>query len=143
MHMDARALGSSRRNAARKNLMAGVVALVGLIGLPSPGRSGPSGFRCPTTGHLVSVGQSLLEVRNRCREPDDASSSVEVRTVREKVKRWARGVAEEVVIEHRIEVPVDEWSYDFGRNRFTQFLRFEYGRLVLVREGSKGTGEPE
>jgi hypothetical protein len=142
MHKDARANGSSRQNATR-NLTAGIFALAVLTGLPSRGESGPSGFRCPTTGRLVSVGQSLLEVRHRCREPDEARSSVEVRTIREKVRRWAQGVAEEVVIEHSIEVPIDDWSYDFGRNRFTQFLRFEYGRLVSVREGAKGTADPE
>lgn len=107
------------------------------------GNAGPSGFRCPTTGLLISTGQSMLEVRSKCREPDEARASVELRTVREKVRRWVNGVSEEESIERTIEVPIDEWTYDFGRNRFIQFLRFEHGRLIWVREGGKGVTDPE
>jgi hypothetical protein len=131
------------RPAAKRTIAAGVFVFAVVAGWPVMGRSGPSGFRCPSSGRLVSVGQSLLEVRGRCREPDDARSWVEVRTVRETVRRWVKGVAEEVVVERSIDVPIDDWTYDFGRNRFTQFLRFEYGRLALVREGGKGVADPE
>ncbi len=84
-----------------------------------------------------------MEVRNRCREPDDARTTVEFRTIREKVRRWVDGIAQEVTVERTVEVPIEEWTYDFGRNRFVHFLHFEQGRLISVREGGKGTGEPE
>jgi hypothetical protein len=89
------------------------------------------------------VGASTHEVRTRCREPDEARSTVEVRTIRERVQRWTNGVAHDVTVERTVEIPIDEWTYDFGRTRFLQFLRFEHGRLLSVGEGSKGTGDPE
>jgi hypothetical protein len=120
-----------------------VLALGVTAGMSTNAKSGPSGFRCPATGRLISVGQSQVEVRNRCGEPDETRPSVDVRTVRETVRRWVNGVAHEVTVEHTIEVPVDEWTYDFGRNRFIQFLHFEYGRLISVLEGGKGGGAPQ
>jgi Protein of unknown function (DUF2845) len=105
--------------------------------------SGPSGFRCPTTGRLISVGQSQLEVRNRCGEPDDTRPSVELRTIRETVRQWVNGVAHEVIVERTVEIAVDEWTYDFGRHRFIEFLHFESGRLMSVLEGGKGVSGPE
>lgn len=105
--------------------------------------SGPSGFRCPTTARLISVGHTTQEVRSRCREPDEARATVELRTVRETVRRWVQGVAREVTVERTVEVAVDDWTYDFGKNRFMHFLRFENGRLIAVREGGYGSGDSE
>jgi hypothetical protein len=126
-------------------LAAMLAAAVGVMVGAAAGtaRSGPSGFRCPTTGRLISLGQSPFEVRNRCREPDDRQVSVEQRTIREKVRRWVDGVAGEVVVERTVEVPIEEWTFDFGRHRFIEFLRFESGRLTSVAEGERGTSDGE
>jgi hypothetical protein len=127
-------------------IKAGVV-LVGILalGLGGVGRavSGSSGFRCPTTGRLISVGQSPYEVRNKCRDPDDLRTSVEQRTIRERVGRWLDGVAGEVTVERTVEVPIEEWTFDFGRHRFIELLRFESNRLVSVAEGGKGLADSE
>ena len=121
-----------------------VVAVFGLVvGTAGSARTGPSGFRCPSTGRLISVGHSSLEVRNRCREPDEFRATVETRTVREKVRRWVNGVAGEVSVERTVDIPIEDWTYDFGRNRFVEFLHFEQGRLLSVAEGEKGSGDPE
>lgn len=117
--------------------------LASALGLPGVGQAGQSGFRCPTTGRLISVGASTYEVRTRCREPDEARSTIELRTIRERVRRWVNGVAHEVEVERTVEVPVDEWTYDFGRERFIKQLRFEHGRLLSVSEGGKGSADPE
>ena len=122
-------------------VLAGVVGL-GMGAVP-PAVSGPSGFRCPTTGRLISVGQSPYEVRNKCRDPDDLRTSVEQRTVREKVRRWADGVAGEVTVERTVDVPIEEWTFDFGRHRFMELLRFESNRLVSVAEGDRGFADSE
>jgi hypothetical protein len=42
------------------------------------------------------------------------------------------------VVDHAIEVTVEEWVYDFGPRRFMQYLTFEGGQLVAVRSGSYG-----
>jgi hypothetical protein len=118
------------------------IALAVALLLPSDGQAA-GGFRCPSSGRLISLGASTLEVRNRCREPDEIRSTVEHRTVRERVRKWIGGAFQEVWVERTVEVPIDEWTYDFGANRFMKFLRFENGRLHSVGEGPKGSGETE
>ena len=119
-------------------LVAGFV--VGLLALPTPdARAGAQGFLCPSSGRLISVGQVAEDVRRKCREPDDIQRRVEVRTVRETRRRWVNGYAEDVTVERTIDVPIEEWFFDFGSTRFTKLLRFESGRLVFVEEGAKGT----
>ena len=44
--------------------------------------------------------------------------------------------------EYTVEVTIDEWTYDFGSNRFLQFLKFEQGRLVRLQSGSYGQKDP-
>ena len=132
------AMSTRVRLAMLSRLFAAVVTVAGA----GPAHSGSSGFRCPSTGRLVSLGQSPLEVRNKCREPDDVRSSVELRTVRETVRRWVHGASVDVTVERTVEVPVEEWTYDFGPSRFIQFLRFENARLFSVGEGEKGSVNP-
>lgn len=119
----------------------GALAFGGLLG-PAPAstaQAGTAGFLCPSSGRLISVGAPAEEVRRRCREPDDIQRRVELRTVRETRRVWTNGVAQEVVVERTVEVPVEEWFFDFGPARFTKTLHFETGRLVQVDEGAKGT----
>ncbi|MES1207075.1 MAG: DUF2845 domain-containing protein [Pseudomonadota bacterium] len=141
------AMNSTSARRARRARIARTIAPLFLLGIaagaPTVAESGPSGFRCPATGRLISLGQSLHEVRTRCREPDDAHVTVETRTIRERVRRWAGDVGQEVSVERTVEIPVEEWTYDFGRNRFVQFLRFENGRLISLWNGGKGSGDPE
>jgi hypothetical protein len=106
---------------------------------PSAAYAGATGFLCPSSGRLISVGARTDEVRKKCREPDDIQKRTELRTVRETRRRWTNGVAEDVVVEQTVEIPIEEWFYDFGPARFTKTLRFETGRLVFVEEGAKGT----
>jgi len=104
-----------------------------------PAVAGASGFLCPSSGRLISVGQMTEEVRRRCREPDDIQKRIDLRTVRETTRRWLNGIAQEVTVERTVEVPIEEWFFDFGPTRFTKVLRFEAARLVYVEEGAKGT----
>jgi hypothetical protein len=104
---------------------------------PPPARA-DEGFRCGT-GRLVSAGDHMYDVRNKCGEPDAASQRVEKRKVKHKVIRWVQGAAEEVTEEREIEVPVDEWIYDLGSRRFTRFVIFENDRVRSVITGAYGT----
>jgi hypothetical protein len=88
------------------------------------------GFRCPDTGRIVDVGESMYEVRALCRVPDDAQQHVETRTT-------VTGDRRRQVVQ-QIEVTVDDWTYDFGPDRFIRLLHFENGRLLSVREGRYG-----
>jgi hypothetical protein len=91
---------------------------------------------------LASTGDSTYKVRSLCGEPDEAQQRVEFRTVRQRVRRPCvvddkKTVCDEIV-ERTVEVVIDEWTYDFGRNRFVRYLTFEQGRLVRIDTGSYG-----
>jgi hypothetical protein len=96
---------------------------------------------------LASTGASLYEVRATCGEPDAAFHRIERRTVIQQLPgpcvktpqgRTVCGSSVAAVIE----VTVDEWTYDFGRDRFIHYLTFEDGRLILISNGGYGKKPP-
>lgn len=91
---------------------------------------------------LVTTGDSLYQVRSVCGDPDAAFHRVEYRTIRHRIPapcvREAGRVRCETIVEQTIEVHIDEWTYDFGKDRFIEYLTFEQGQLVRVAEGSYG-----
>jgi hypothetical protein len=97
------------------------------------------GLRCGSK--LVSTGDTSSEVRSVCGAPDYVAQHNEKRTVRQaRSVPCAAGVCV-VMVEDTVDVPVEEWTYDFGPHRFLQFLRFEQGRLVRVTSGGYGHKE--
>lgn len=88
---------------------------------------------------LASTGASLYDVKSICGAPDDMMHRTEYRTVRARVGGpCAPGVRCGSVVEHTVEISIDEWTYDFGRRRFVQHLTFEQGELIAVRDGNYG-----
>jgi len=67
---------------------------------------------------LVLKGMSRHEVRKRCGEPVDISRYY--RTV------YRQNAINEAVA---IEIEIEEWIYDFGRNKFDRRLIFVNGRM--------------
>jgi hypothetical protein len=107
--------------------------------LTTPQAHAGDGLRCGSK--LVSAGDSSGEVRSLCGAPDNVAQHTERRTVRQaRSVPCAAGVCV-VMVEDTVEVPVEEWTYDFGPHRFLQFLRFEQGRLVRVTSGGYGHKE--
>ena len=88
------------------------------------------GFRCGA--RLVDLGDHMAEVRNKCGEPDFVTQRIEKRVVRRTVKVRRGPVEEWVTEEVEVEVPLDEWTYDFGPYAFLRFATFENSRLVSV-----------
>jgi hypothetical protein len=127
---------SSRRNEWRVFVLAAGMLGAGWL-LPEPSAAANS-MRCDT--RLVQEGDSQYEVRSLCGQPDDVQQRTETRRVQRAVQRpCARGTGTCVVmVDHFVEVVVDEWVYDFGRQRFLQYLTFEGGVLVSVRSGPYG-----
>ncbi len=119
-------------------------ALLGLAALSESSQARADSLAC--NGRIASSGDSRYEVKAICGEPDDASQRVEYRGVRGRVsgpctrengKLRCGQTREEVV-----EVVIDEWVYDFGKNRFIEYVTFEQGKLVSVRTGSYGHKPP-
>lgn len=125
----------------RATFWAGCFAL-GVLGVSRDARADTLSCK----GRIVSTGDSRYEVKAVCGEPDDASQRVEYRTVRGRVSGPCRRVDGKVICsdtrEQVIEVVIDEWIYDFGRNRFIEYLTFEQGKLVSIRNGSYGHKPP-
>jgi hypothetical protein len=95
------------------------------------------GFRC-RTGRLVSVGDRMSDVGDRCGEPDAVVERIEKRRVKHKVTRWIGNVQESVIEEQEIEIPISEWTYDMGPRAFTRYVIFEAGAVINVATGEYG-----
>jgi len=85
----------------------------------------PSGRLCDSAE--IQTGISQYEILQRCGEPafkdtrqEEQFTSVDKNTNRLITKR------------------IDEWTYNFGPNRFLRILKFENGRLVDVETGDRG-----
>jgi hypothetical protein len=114
-----------------------VFAFAAVLGSASVA-SADNGFRCGS-GRLVSVGDRMDEVLERCGEPDAVIQRVEKRKVKHKVTRRVGNVEESIVEEEEIEVPVDEWAYDMGRYVFIRYVVFENGKVINVETGKYGS----
>jgi hypothetical protein len=84
---------------------------------------------------LVATGDTLYDVKMRCGDPAFATRRTEVRSV----SSWGVGAG----ATRTIEVVIDEWTYDFGPQKFMQHLFFEQGRLISVITGHRGQKKPE
>jgi len=92
---------------------------------------------------LVYSGDTTYAIKTKCGEPDDKVHRSEIRTVSHEISapcedRQARAKCSRIV-ETSVEVVIDEWTYDFGVNRFIQYLRFEDGRLLRITDGGYGS----
>jgi hypothetical protein len=117
-----------------------IVALFLVVGMTATRSARADSLGC--RGRIVSSGDSRYEVKAVCGDPDDATQRVEYRTVRGRVAGPCTRSGDKIVCsqtkEQVVEVVIDEWTYDFGRNRFIEYLTFEQGRLVSVRSGGYG-----
>jgi hypothetical protein len=101
-----------------------------LLAVAAPSASADS-IRC--AGGIVQTGDTKLDLLAKCGRP----SLVEDQG-RERGTFDARnGVA------RRVYVPVDVWTYDFGRNRFVQLVRMVKGRIVAIERGSYGYADQQ
>jgi len=90
-------------------------------------------MRCPT-GRIVRIGDRLLELAQICGEPDRTDRRSLWREIGSRIGRADRQDHESVVVEVRIE----EWLYDLGRDRLVRRLVFENGRLTRIDTLGRG-----
>lgn len=121
-----------------------VVAVAACLLSGATDAAATAGMRCGQ--RLVSKGDTLYSVRAVCGEPDAADRRVVTRSERRRVRgpcfkaedgklRCER--SEEVFVD----VVIDEWTYDFGAQRFIRYLTFENGSLSRVVTGGYGYKE--
>ena len=85
----------------------------------------PSAKRCDTGE--IRAGVTQYEILHRCGEPAFKDSRQEERMTA------ADGRNSRLTIKR-----IDEWTYNFGPNKFLRILTFEDGRLVNVETGDRG-----
>jgi hypothetical protein len=120
-------------------LVFGLAATFASATQPAAPALADGGFRCPS-GRLVATGDHMTVVQRKCGEPDHVLQRTEKRKIKVKVRRWiGPGQQEEISEEREIEVLVDEWTYDFGSDRFIRFVAFENARVVHVTTGPYGS----
>jgi hypothetical protein len=122
-----------------------LLALAASLAIATGGRTvapearADGGFRCPS-GRLVSTGDHMSTVRKKCGDPAFTVQRTEKRKIKVKVRRWLSPSEHEDVSEEReIEVLVDEWTYDFGAERFIRYVLFEDARVTAVTTGEYGS----
>jgi hypothetical protein len=116
----------------------GCVALLGAVGVLGAAGDAAADDTLRCKQRLISAGNVPYEVKSLCGDPDDIQTRTEVRSFRRIVSvPCARGTCQSYVDE-AVTVNVEEWVYDFGPQRFIQYLTFESGKLVKIRSGSYG-----
>lgn len=100
-----------------------------LAWLPA-GVSAAEHLRCG--GKLVSVGDYKLDVLKKCGDPDLTESRD--KEVTHRVYDPKRKVFREL----SETVHVDDWTYNFGPNRFFYIVRFVDGRVTDIESGGFG-----
>jgi hypothetical protein len=105
-----------------------MIVLFSLLLIAAPAAASGGAFYCGND--LVQPGDRKIEVLHVCGEPDsvDAWDAVEDGGFFRFGRFWPS-------VE---KVRVEEWTYNFGPNRFMRILRFENGELVKIRDGDYG-----
>ncbi len=95
-----------------------------IVLLPVPGHAGD--YSC--ADKIISVGDMSSELLMRCGEPDWKQSHTEeiIETVDKDNKR-------------KTVIPVEEWTYDNGPDRFTRIFTLRGGRVAEIRTGDYGS----
>jgi hypothetical protein len=98
-----------------------------------------SAFRCGA--RLVAIGDSKYEVLKKCGEPASVESWLEKRVEPYSVEPFSDGqrfYVQNPTFATVVYIAVEQWLYDFGRNRFLITLLFENNRLTRIENGSYG-----
>lgn len=77
-------------------------------------------MRCE--GGIVSVGDRKIDLLGKCGEPSVLDQRVD--------KRWQSGEGSAQIVE--------VWSYNFGANRFLEFVTVIDGKVVAIKSGGYG-----
>jgi hypothetical protein len=117
----------------------GMLALAGALLLAAAAATASEMLRCQNK--IIEPGDTAYDVRSLCGPPDDIQQRSEQRRVARAVDRPCLTNPTgrcPTVEEQTVDVLIDEWTYDFGPQRFIQYLTFEAGKLRHIRSGEYG-----
>ena len=98
--------------------------------------AGDRTLRCQS--RLVSIGDTVPEVLDKCGEPDVVTQREEYHN--SYIFQIFDYEQDRYIAPKLIKGPilVELWTYDFGSTRFIRYLRFENGKLIKIETGEKG-----
>jgi Protein of unknown function (DUF2845) len=100
------------------------------------------GLRCGV--HLISEGDPKDKVLAQCGEPSYVEAWEEERVMRDFLQyqdpryRYRKEFTYREPILVKIEVKIEEWTYNHGPHRFVDCVRFENGRVTEIISGDYG-----
>lgn len=112
----------------RPLLLAGLVPLFALA--LAPRAANADSLSC--AGGYVSEGDSKVDLLARCGEPTLVEARAEERTTS------AVQPGGQVATSRTLRTTVETWTYNFGSQRFLQYVTLEAGRVVAVKSGGYG-----
>jgi hypothetical protein len=89
-----------------------------------------STMRC--SSNIIELGDDKYKVLDICGEPESISYRTKI------IGSILHHPRRTLDIEEYEEVQIEEWVYNFGRNRIKELLRFENGILVEIRDLKRG-----
>ena len=109
--------------------------LIGLLFIPAD----VFALRCGSD--LVYIGDRKIEVFQKCGEPTLVEEwkieSTRFKAILDKKRSKGGATQREEYQEIKTEI-IEEWTYNFGANRFIHFLTFTNGKLSRIEDGSRG-----
>lgn len=96
-------------------------------------------MRCEN--RLLKEGDTKYDARALCGPPDAEEHRVERRRVRHQISvpcPGGQGRRCTSMVEDTVEVPIEVWTYDFGPQRFVQYVIFENDKVVRIESGKYG-----
>ncbi len=95
-------------------------------------------LRCE--GRIVSVGDTPMQVVQKCGQPDHIETRQETRHIKDhrsykhhRSKGWHKPPYYKTEV-----IQIEEWIYNLGPTRFMRHLTFMSGRLEKIETGDKG-----
>ena len=110
-------------------------ALWGFV-LLLPSLASAEAFYCGT--RIISTGDRMGDVQARCGSPDFITQRTVHRWVEQAVERSIEGRWVRVLEGTSVDVPVEEWTYDFGPQSFIRYVTFENGHITEISTGAYG-----
>ena len=104
------------------------IALIVLSLALSNDVSADDSLTCGDGAYIVSINDTMSEVKEKCGTPSN-------------INAWEidRVIGDSTPDEHITErIKIEEWTYNFGPDRFIYYLRFENGVLKSIKTGDYG-----
>jgi uncharacterized protein DUF2845 len=115
----------------RAHLLVTAAAALGL-GAAGPAAALGSETSIACDGGIVRLGDAKLDLLAKC-GPPSLEDAREVDVTRLRLDRDGQGASV-----RQARLSIEEWSYNFGPNRFVMHVRLERGKVVAIERGGYG-----